>query len=665
MEIEIFTNENNLSGIRDTNGTTISPAIYTKVEEYQGYFFVSQGTKIGLLNHNGQIVIPTICDTISQFIFDNSKSNKKMSSWEWYEMDKESRQIYELHNSTVLITCKGKYDIHQEYNSNNAKSLIRNVLTYRSVGNKYKPMIDIDSPLILNIEGEDVLYAIDRGFISGTYSSIHQITEKYYVVKRNGLCGLINSDESYIEIIKPIYENIRYQGGNYIFVCKNSKWQFIELGVSDPKNTINYNEINYLNDKYNLFDVVKQIDFLGHETILEHVIINSIGDELSNKHIYDSPGYFTERFQYINDSFIISRRNEKYGAINIDGLSIVPFKYDSIERIRRDAFLVEIENKYGVIDSRGFELIPVSFKKPEVENDIIILEDFYSDRFAAYNIQGKCLLPPVYKFILKSNRFAEDECKYLYASYTGYIEEGRNSFRNFFSGGIFRGDWKVFNNQGKNIISKEYDCFDYTDEYIIGGYNGDYVEGSSFYDLNQYSGVYDMYDIEGNLLVGGFREYIKKDNYLLFYFGGEWQCSHNDEYDVDSYYLDESGHWLLCDEKFDLLVKFPREETINIKGKRLKDFPDDVLFFHFPRKHSHKMPENGIMRIIFEGDDDVCDYNIITNEFVDVETNEEDEECDIGDRGDDDAEYRSAYDNPYYDENLDFGEQSQDFWENL
>lgn len=72
--------------------------------------------------------------------------------------------------------------------------------------------------------------------------------------------------------------------------------------------------------------------------------------------------------------------------------------------------------------------------------------------------------------------------------------------------------------------------------------------GHSYYE-EEYGGVYDLFDLSGNLLIGGFRtfKYDSKNEVIILQFGGYWneECG---EYDNYSYHFEKrNSRWLVLD----------------------------------------------------------------------------------------------------------------------
>ncbi len=95
--------------------------------------------------------------------------------------------------------------------------------------------------------------------------------------------------------------------------------------------------------------------------------------------------------------------------------------------------------------------------------------------------------------------------------------------------------WGCIDNSGKVIVSIKYDTtkvkeYDEGHFHIICGRDGvfcDRIRVNDKYIKNGYTGVYDLYNIDGELLIGGFDEYVylPKPRLFCFLFGRKWEIS--------------------------------------------------------------------------------------------------------------------------------------------
>lgn len=128
------------------------------------------------------------------------------------------------------------------------------------------------------------------------------------------------------------------------------------------------------------------------------------------------------------------------------------------------------------------------------------------------------------------------------------------------------GSWGCTNKKGNVIVPTKYDTisykyFDETNGWIVCGRNGNiytgYIWHSNFYNERpfetRYTGVYDLYDTNGNLLLGGFidYEYITKCNLFKFKYGQNYKlCEGDGSYNSPYRFKPQYGEWILLNSQF-------------------------------------------------------------------------------------------------------------------
>lgn len=125
--------------------------------------------------------------------------------------------------------------------------------------------------------------------------------------------------------------------------------------------------------------------------------------------------------------------------------------------------------------------------------------------------------------------------------------------------------WGCINCFGELIISIQYDCIEIRKEkdnqyYINCGRNGQFFTGQNGNKTGAeletiYTGVYDLYDIDGHLLFGGFDEYKYNDivNLFFFFIGRIW---HLDKTYYWSHYsiINNYGKWIVLTHDLDFVT---------------------------------------------------------------------------------------------------------------
>lgn len=280
--------------------------------------------KYGLINFEGKKITNAIYDEIENLPY------------------KEGELLIKKNGKTGIINIKGGKIIDCEYDQ-------IQIDKYYSEGNKYKNA----GYIIINKTEEGYRY----GYINYKgelieevqYNELSRITEiedienEYLIVAQNGQYGIKKSGK---KILESEYQSINFDEKNKVYVIEKSK----KYGISD----INGRIIVPL--EYN------QIDINGIYIYAENeqgtTVYNKDGNQVNidtNIAIID-----TENENY--KIKINSTETTKYGVIGKDGKKLVDEKYNYIEYLYDNYFIVSKENsKLGIIDDKDTEKIEVIY----------------------------------------------------------------------------------------------------------------------------------------------------------------------------------------------------------------------------------------------------------------------------------------------------------------
>lgn len=158
-------------------------------------------------------------------------------------------------------------------------------------------------------------------------------------------------DKSKQTKIPEAYQNIIPTKSNIIFVAKNNKW-----------GAITHKGITVLDFKFDAISLLKNGLIKAHNE--ENIsLYTQRGDLINKQPLLDAA-------DYKQDSTLIIAKNKqkKYGAISIDGKSIMPFKYDyAPEHINSKYLKVGIEDNmrplYGLMNSTFEIIIPTKYRE--------------------------------------------------------------------------------------------------------------------------------------------------------------------------------------------------------------------------------------------------------------------------------------------------------------
>ena len=555
-------------GVISSEGFKIINCLYDEIIQKGNLFIVLKSDKLGLYDLKGKIILDAVYSSIESVVIENNPlilgSIKKNSS----QTCTFQRNCYRSYCKEFFFdseSLKKKDKLYREIITSRIKDYIYNfekkhTVPIYSIYN-WRPINDITKPMILSLETCKILFRESEGIVPNSeFDDIEQITHLCYVVKRKGLYGVYRIDTK--ELIVPIeYNSIRFYGGHTVFVCKDDLWGAKSLILSSNEHyeklkvciPAKYYEITFLDDFQKYFCCKKKKTYSDR---FYYSIVNQI-DEC----VYDIENMECDsQFVFYDRNHILSSQYSKYGFISIDGYKSIPFKYDEIIERKDGKFNVRINNRWGIINLEGRELTPIKYKKnlPTKIEKWEFVNDAETECYGIIDNNGFEQIPTIYEHLMKS----ESE-NIFYFGYGGYPDD---YCENFFSGNINQAIWGVINNRGNTIIEAKYDCFRIYKEFILAGRDGGFVpeddNGSKVYCPN-YGGEFDLFNMNGELLFGGFSEFLfdKINELFIFFWGGNWKeyPGYDDDWNNihTSTYKYERGNdlWLILDKDFKTILR--------------------------------------------------------------------------------------------------------------
>lgn len=633
--------KNNKYGVIDYKGNRVINFIYDEIKFANSYFSVRREKKIGLLGLKGEVIIDVAYDKVESVIIDNdpiSLGNEVDPKYSWGDFH------YQGYCREYCFDTLG----HLNYSGKPYDKLKRNILKLNDksrFNDGYSisdSVLDITKPLIISSDCKQELFTLSEGIIANSkFDSIQQITQLCYVVKSNEKFGIFRIDTQAL-IIPMIYDRIKFYGGHTVILCKDELWGakslildknpfHILFKVDIPIDNL---EIEILDSLQLSFGVKRLYKHYNGEETEYFTILDSTGKEVENIREL----FLNSQFTVYDKHHILSTKNGKYGFISELGYITLPFIYDELSVRKTGGYNVRIGNAWGVLDKDCHEIIRVKYDKPlpiyvvapdnsyfgydETKDDVahitkrykdlIIVTDGVSGRMGCLDIDGHEVIPTVFEHLMfnipdKYENPSGFERDILFFGYGGYRNENGDG-QSFFSD-IDCANWGCINTNGQIIIEPKYDCFKVFGNFLLGGRDGSFLgeEGNdrSYYD--KYSGVYDLYTREGELIIGGFREisYDEETKAFALFFGGEWKrySTYDDDWNGIHCYDFQFNHnndlWLIVNSELKSVIRksdgsqyqFSKGFIGNIKIKKennkvthLYNMPIDLMakgFSHF------------------------------------------------------------------------------------
>ncbi len=305
---EILTQFNKAQPIRLQNIT--SDLMYEKsVLKYE------KDGKYGLVNLEGKTVTKPIYDEIDSLPY------------------KEGELLVKQNEKYGVINIAGTKMIEMQYDKIEVDGYYTDENGYQYAGY----VVSIKTP-----EGYRYGYLNDQGkVLLGTeYNDIARVAEiedphnSYVICAKNGQYGITKNAD---KILENEYQSIRYDPTNQVFVVEKSK----KYGIAN------------LEGKLVIPVQYRQIDITGIYLYAENeqgtTVYNSDGTQASvNSHI--------AILNTNNDAYKIKINNEngtKYGVVNQEGKQLMEEKYNYVEYLYDDYFIVSNENgKLGIVDDQ-------------------------------------------------------------------------------------------------------------------------------------------------------------------------------------------------------------------------------------------------------------------------------------------------------------------------
>ena len=407
--------------------------------------------------------------------------------------------------------------------------------------------------------------------------------------------GVYRFDEK--SVIIPIkYDRILFNGGHTVLLCEDGLWGAVSLVLK--KNLLSAAlkvdipvenmDICILDELQHHFCVKRFYRNFHNEDIEYYTIVDNHGaevDKLKELHL-------EEPLKRYDKNHYLTKSNGKFGFVSEIGYVSIPFIFDEIIPMKTGNFNVRIGDAWGVIDINGRELVRVKYDKPmpifiaapqntffeyddlkdqedpfrnsDKHNGKYIVRDAYSGYCGCINKAGTEIIPPVYEHLIfeKSDSLAEANENIIFFGFGGYENEYSSTFFSDIEGAL----WGCMDQDGKIIIDPKYDCFKVGDHFILAGRDGSFLgdeDGNDYTRYDKYSGVYDLYSHNGELIIGGFREmiYDEKNKILALFFGGKWDryCSYEDDWNNIYHYSYTFKHgndlWLIIDENLNTIQR--------------------------------------------------------------------------------------------------------------
>lgn len=468
--------------------------LHYKVEEISEYkyFTLEQNKKYGVIDRNGNIVIEAEYEAVQ---IPNPSKAIFVCVKEYNENTKEYETVVYNEKKKVLLSNYKNVQAISIYTNVNLTPYEKSVLTYKENG-KYG---------LINLEGKQITKPV--------YDEISSINYKEgtFLVKQNELEGIINMKGKVI--IKCEYESVT--SDNYYSENGNKK----QAGFIVSKKTedgYRYGYANYrgtiiLNPIYTQLERVTEI---ANEKGVYFIAFKNgqAGLLKNNKEILN---YEYEDIQYnVLGSIFVTKRNGKYGAVNLEGTTVLYPEYDNV--YTGGMYLNALKDKdIFIFDLNGNKIETNEVSKTKTENANYYITIDKNNKYKVVDSKDNIIIDKDYTYI-----------EYLPGDY--FIVE-----RDSKSG--------IIDSNGKSVIELKYDSISRINETDI--LQMETNKNIALYNLN----MKEIVSMDNAIV----KEVKDEKAYILLYS------------DTDFKYLDKTGNILTSQNLFENNSLFAK----NINGK--------------------------------------------------------------------------------------------------
>lgn len=429
--------------------------------------------KYGLVDFEGNEITKPIYDEIDSISY------------------KEGTLIVKQNEKYGVINIKGKEIVSCKYDEIKVDEYYTEQDHYKYAG--YITLIKTQEGYrygYLNYKGNTIL--------DTQYNEVSRITEiednnnEYLICAKNGQYGVLKNKE---QLIGNEYQSIQYDENNKIFVIEKSKKYGIANFDGKIVVPIQYNEIDvtgihiYAKDEHDItvFDNNgTKVDMEADVTILNtnnekyKIRINYEGNNKYGVISNEWKQLIEEKYNYIeylyDDYFIVSNEDDKLGIIDANGESKVEVKYTSLQKIQ-NTDLVQLflsENKITEIYSRKMEKV-CEMKDATVEVANNFIKVYNATQIKYFSKEGKELKnTDIYD---KNKLFVnEKNGKYGFVDKSGnkvvdYKYDKACEFNSYgFAAVCKNGKWGAIDEQGNEVLSPTYKIDTQKEPSFIGKY---------------------------------------------------------------------------------------------------------------------------------------------------------------------------------------------------
>jgi len=342
-----------------------------------GYFIAQKDKKWGIINWDGQIILPL-----------------------------QYEKIYDAFYNYVIIS------------KNNKKGLV-DYAGKELIPAKYDDIKVINDLVYAKINGKEGLFDLQNNEIAKPiYDTIFEPAQNFIRVVKDKKTGYL--DYTGKELLPTIYDQVSgYLGKGYMTLIQNNKFGLADIDLK-PIVPCEYDSL--LGEDWKKYILVKKNNLYG----LLHP---------------DGKIAFPIKYEYIdnldkenysgNPRVMLAKLNKKWGILDTAGRAIVPFEYDEMKPdYERKTIVLSKKGKWGIVRGTGQAVLPFKYDEiGHVSKDIPIIGIKKKNKWGYISATGREIIKPTFDDASVFTRTHDEAFKpYLYApvkkgKYWGVIDE--------------------------------------------------------------------------------------------------------------------------------------------------------------------------------------------------------------------------------------------------
>lgn len=325
-------------GLINFEGEMLLPCEYDEINSLKtvrGELLVKKDNKLGLVNEKGQIIIP--------IEYKDILTMKEAYNSEYIIVNNENK--YGVISTSGKIVIEPKYELVKYLNSSKLYAVKENGIL-KLINSEGQIVLESGYEDIIEAKGEDIVIFKTGKYgimtvagvekIPATYDDLKYLFSIYYIAKKDGKYGIINSSNE--TIVNFDYLNMTYiEDGN-----------FIEADIADSQTVV--------------FDSNLSQKLTG--------IISEINTDKGYIKIYTGNEYKYYNFKFeekrnidvlTSNTLFLSKKDGKYGYVDKNGTLVIDYIYDDgTEQNKQGYAAIKKDGLWGSINKVGNIILDAS-----------------------------------------------------------------------------------------------------------------------------------------------------------------------------------------------------------------------------------------------------------------------------------------------------------------